>query len=630
MSTDSRFRACIRLLVAIAALAGAQIVVPHAASAAEPQPAELAGATSLQAVEPCRLFDSRRTPDLGRVSADTWRIQVTGRCAVPDGARAAALNLTVTDVQEPGFVTVWPSDTPRIEVSNVNFEATHTIANSAVVQVSATGTIDVYVYGRAAVIVDVTAAFVDQPGSPAAGRYVPVDPRRVLDTRSSGQRGTFPLAVGRPAGVSADATAVAVTVTAVDAVGWGFLTAAPSSGGPPPDTSTVNTDSLNRTRANMAILPLDENGFVVWRSMETDVLVDIWGYFTGPSDVPSTEGLFIPQAPQRVWDSRHSHDPVHPGGVVERAIAPANAAAVVANVTAIDLTGNGFLTVYGAGTSLPDVSALNYRWRHPVAALTLSRVSSRGVAFYSYAGAHLAVDVAGWFTGTPVPATTGPPPNPWPAEDTPVAFISDSGFAGIRWNGALGLLQGAVFDSRLESCRRLIGVSCRGREGYAPLTAESEIYQLAPYANQTLVMATGYNDWSGSFPTALSAVMAAARNAGVERVVWITYRENVGYVSPYGVSNSSSFSANNAHLRSALATGWYPELVIADWHSYSFGRSSWFASDGVHFTVEGARQAAMYVSRKLAFLERRPCPAGIGGPTAPGGWCADPDVTGPS
>lgn len=621
---------CLTLLaVGLVGIVGVADAAPPVVTAQEPVPAELAGATALRPVAPCRLFDSRQTPDAGRVSADTWRLAVAGRCSIEPGARAAALNVTVTDVVVPGYVTVWPSGMPRPEVSNLNFEIGHTIANSAVVQLSPDGTIDVHSSGQAQVIIDVTAAFVAVPSTVGAGRYVPVEPQRVIDTRTSARRGTSELRVPLPPGVAADATAIAVTVTAVDAVGYGYLTAAPT-GFAHPSTSVVNTDADNRTRANLAIVPVGADGFAVFRSMETDVLVDVWGWFTGASAAASAEGLFIPQAPQRVWDSRQSNDPVHPGGTVEHQLAPANASAVVANVTAVDLTAGGYLSVYAAGTPRPNVSSLNYRWRHPVAALTMSRASTRGVAFHSYAGAHLVVDVAGWFTGQPVAAVAAPLPNAFPPGDTHVAFISDSAFAAIRWSGALGLLQGAIFDSRLESCRRLIGSSCRGREGYAPRTVVGELATMTPYAYRTLIMGTGYDDWSGSFPGGVEAVLAAARERGFERVVWITYRENVGYTGPYGASNSATFLANNAHLRAVAASGRHPELVLADWHSYTHGRSSWFAADGVHFSAEGARQSAMYLSRKLAFLERRPCPAGIGGATAPGGWCADPDLVGPS
>jgi hypothetical protein len=305
------------------------------------------------------------------------------------------------------------------------------------------------------------------------------------------------------------------------------------------------------------------------------------------------------------------------------------AAAVVANVTVVDPAGRGFVSVYAAGTPVPDVSSLNYRWRQPVAALTVSRVSERGVAISSYAGVHVLVDVAGWFTGVPATASGPPPVNAPPLPDTPVVMISDSSFAGIRWGGALGFLQGAIWDARLESCRRLVGASCRGREGYAPRNAVDELSTTVPGANRAVVVVTGYNDWSGLFPIGVDALIRQARTKGIDRVIWLTYRENVGYVSPSAASNAASFSINNAYLISVAASGRYPELILADWDSYSSSRPSWLTSDGVHLTATGAPEAAAYVSRKFAFLERRECPPGLGGPTTQGGWCADPDVTGP-
>jgi hypothetical protein len=419
-----------------------------------------------------------------------------------------------------------------------------------------------------------------------------------------------------------------VSITAVGAWSPGFLTVHPSQA-PRPEASVVNTDALNVTRASTVIVPVDAGGFIVHRSMITHVLVDVWGWFTGPSAPPSDTGLFVPQAPVRVWDSRHSLDPVHPGGTIEKQVAPANAAAVVVNTTAVDPTGWGFLSVFAAGTTLPNVSSLNYQWRQPVAALTISRASTRGMSVYSFAGAHILVDVAGWFTGAPVPAVSPPPINPWPAPDTPVLFISDSSFAGIRWAGALGFLQGASFDNRLESCRRLIGVSCRGREGYAPRTALADLAGVPPGRYEVLIIGTGYNDSAGAFPSAFTQIIAMAREKGINRVIWLTYRERVGYVSPQGISDSGTFASHNRVLRAAAASGNYPELVLADWHQYTLNRPWWLTADGVHFTSSGARAAAEYVTRKLAALERRPCPLGVGGVAAPGGWCADPDVTGP-
>jgi hypothetical protein len=584
-------------------------------------------ATALLPLPPCRLFDARQTPDQERIDASTWRLSVVGRCGVPATARSVAISLVATGTTAPGFVTVSPGGTPRPEVSNLNYERGNTVANSAVVTLGASGSIDVHTSAPADVVIDVTGAFVETPAAVSAGRFVATDPTRVVDTRTSARRGDDEIRVPLPSGVPRDAVALAVSVTAVDAAtDNGYLSVYPA-GGRRSETSVVNTDEHNRTRANAVFVAVDADGFVVFRSMESDVLVDLWGWFTGPSAPPSTDGLFVPREPTRVWDSRSSLDPVHRGGTVERDLG-LSAAAIVANVTVVEPTGSGFVSAFAAGTPRPDVSSLNYRWRQPVAALTVSRLSDRGLAVYSFAGAHVLVDVAGWFTGAAVAATAPPPANDVAPGDSEVLFVSDSAFAGIRWNGALPFLVGAAFDSRLESCRRLIGASCRGREGYAPRTAHAELASATFGRYDMAVVAVGYNDSLSTFPSALDAVVTMARLRGIDRVMWVTYREDVGYVSPAGVSDGSSYVAMNRWLRSAAASGRYPELLIADWRAYSSEPRGWLAADGVHLTLSGARAAAEYVSRKLAAVERRPCPAAIGGPADPGGWCADPDAAG--
>ena len=585
-------------------------------------------ATRLMPLEPCRLFDARHTPDLGRLDTETRRLVVSGRCGVPMSARAVAISLVATGTTAAGFVTVSPHGSPRPEVSNLNYVAGNTVANSAVVKLGDDGSIDVHTSAPADVIVDVTAAFVDAPNAVSSGRFVGTVPQRVVDTRASGQRGTGDIAVPVPANIPTDATALVATITAVGAATDGFLSAYPA-GGVRSEPSVVNTDEHNDTRANAVFISVSAAGFVVSRSMETDVLVDVVGWFTGPSAPPSTDGLFVPQAPTRAWDSRITHDPIHGGGTVDRQVLSGPAAAAVVNVTVVDPTGWGFVSVYAAGTPLPDVSALNYRWRQPVAALTVSQLSDRGMAISSYAGVHVLVDVAGWFTGQAASARGPSPENSPPPPDTPVVMISDSAFGGIRWSGALGSLQGAQWDARLESCRRLIGASCRGREGYAPRNAVDELVTVTPGANRALIVGTGYNDRLELFPFGVDAVIRQARAKGIDRVIWLTYRESTDYVAPGVSPNQASFPSNNAHLRSVAASGRYPELILADWNTYSRSRPEWFTPDGVHLTTEGAPQAAAYVSRKLAHLERRACPTGLGGPTAPGGWCADPDATAP-
>ena len=179
--------------------------------------------TTLVPLAPCRLFDARHTPDLGRVDADTWRLAVIGRCGVPASARAVAISLVATGTTAAGFVTVHPDGVARPDASNLNHEPGNTVANSAVVQLGESGSIDVYTSVRADIIVDVTGAFVDAPDAVSSGRFVGVDPQRVVDTRTSGRRGDDEIRVPIPAGVPADASALAVSVTAVGAASPGFL-----------------------------------------------------------------------------------------------------------------------------------------------------------------------------------------------------------------------------------------------------------------------------------------------------------------------------------------------------------------------------------------------------------------------
>jgi hypothetical protein len=597
-----------------------------------PAPTPTSAGAAFAPVTPCRLLDTRQGAGQASAAGSTTRLNVSGRCGVVAGGTAASLTITAIAAVGSGFVTAFPAGTQRPEASNVNVDSGTTIANSAVVALSADGAIDLYVSASVHLVVDVAGVFVPVDAAVSAGRFRATAPSRLLDTRATRSRGTDDLVIPLPPGVPSYVSALAISVTIVDASQPAYLTVHPV-GTPRPTASIVNTDDLHPTRAVTVLTPVSSGGLIVHRSATTDVLVDISGWFTGPGTEPGTDGLFVSEAPRRAWDSRSTNDPIHANGTVERQLLTAQmlaafpAAAVVMNVTAIDSTAPGFVSAFPAGTTRPEVSMLNVSWRRPIASMTVVGTSDRGVSFFASVGAHISVDVAGAFTGSPAAATTPVPSNAAPTFGGRVLFVSDSSLAGIRWNGALGSLQGASFVADLESCRRLIGSSCRGREGYTPSTAVSAIlYARGQF--DTLVVGAGYNDYSSTFPAAFDAVVGAARARGISRIVWIDYREAVIYSSPQQASNAETFAANNRTLRSRVASGRYPEVHIADWNGYTAQHADWLTVDGVHVTDTGARAAAEYISRTLAYLERRPCPAAIGGPSAPGGWCAQPDVVG--
>jgi hypothetical protein len=124
-------------------------------------------------ITPVRVLDTRAgTP----ITNTTLKVVVEGTINLPSGstevvvpvdASAVALNFTVTEGQKNGqygFVTAFPctsdTDTPP-NASSLNFESKVDIANAMNVTTSANGSICLYVYGTADLIVDIAGYYID-------------------------------------------------------------------------------------------------------------------------------------------------------------------------------------------------------------------------------------------------------------------------------------------------------------------------------------------------------------------------------------------------------------------------------------------------------------------------------------
>ena len=202
-----------------------------------------------------------------------------------------------------------------------------------------------------------------------------------------------------------------------------------------------------------------------------------------------------------------------------------------------------------------------------------------------------------------------------PPVPTPTLVLGDSALAALNWvPAARQAVQGFDATLDLRACRRLYYPSCASPP--PPTAYEAIGTHGAGFA--VLVVDVGYNDLASMTATSFEQVVGRARQLGYRQIVWWTLR-----------AVDSGFAARNTVIRNELATGKYPDVVIADWDRYTANRPQWFVADGVHFRPLGAWAAADYLSRKMAFLEHRPCPA----PTSPGAVsqnpCPDPDATGP-
>ena len=391
------------------------------------------GASAFVSVSPSRLADTRPERGVGgytRIDDTRIRVQIAGRGGVPANATAAVLNVTAVNTTLAGFVTAFPAGAALPFASNVNVErGGQIIPNLVTVLLGVGGAIDVYTQNPADLIVDINGAYVPVADAVAAGRFVGLPTAyRAIDTRIT--RTTLGISGVQRVDVSsvvpAGASAVVVNLTATESNGAGFYTGYPA-GGAQPDSSSLNTDGPNQTRANQAILPLGTVGAVrgidVFSSSGGHLVVDVAGYFTGTGDPVGTDGLFVPNAPYRTLDTRTApqYGRMYPGWIAEfdytgRPLSQA----VVVNLTTTDTRGAGFFTGYPARTERPLASNLNASYKHQtVANHAILRTSTAGVAVYTQSGGHLIVDVAGYFMGLPVAATLPKPVNVVPPPPPP-------------------------------------------------------------------------------------------------------------------------------------------------------------------------------------------------------------------
>jgi len=173
-----------------------------------------------------------------------------------------------------------------------------------------------------------------------------------------------------------------------------------------PETSVVNYRA-GQTVANSQLVQLGDDGAVsVYSLAETNLIVDISGYFEATGGAV-TAGRFVPVPAARVIDTRDGGRPA-PGGTVRvDPSVPDDAIAVAVNITTDRSSGPGFFSVYPAGGDIPIASALNTdRAGQSRAASVIVQVNAAGFDVFSSAGDHVIVAVTGYFTGASAPAST--------------------------------------------------------------------------------------------------------------------------------------------------------------------------------------------------------------------------------
>jgi hypothetical protein len=140
-----------------------------------------------------------------------------------------------------------------------------------------------------------------------------------------------------------------------------------------------------------------------------------------------------------------------------------------------------------------------------------------------------------------------------------------------------------------------VGLSCRGREGYAPSNGLDALRSHAGEIGDTVVAMMGYNDAGATFATAVDQFVALATELGAERVVWLTFKTDVSYVGPTFAANDQTYRSNNRILEEKRQA-YGDRLLLADWNTIGRANPSWFEADGVHLTRAGAAALGTFLN----------------------------------
>lgn len=396
------------------------------------------------ALSPTRVFDSR--PGSGYQGAtgafgvgETRNVAIAGHSGTgvpaPSLTAAVVLNVTVTGPLVPGYLTLYPAGASQPLVSNINFVAGETRANSTTVKVGGSGAVSIFASQSTNVIIDILGYYTAfGVALEPTGTFDSIDPLRVLDTRPGAENISNyaepagivgPLAVGAEIGLNINAAggplagtyvrAIVANVTGVGAVAPTFTTVFPSG------TTRPMASNLNYVAGtvvpNVVVVPVGADGKIrLFTQNPTHLIVDILGYFGGSAEV-STGGRFRAVDPARIFDSRAGSG--YPGA--GRAFGPSASPVPVAGaggVPAISLVdgvvlnvavipnASSYVTFWPADTATAPLSSnLNaITPGRPVANGVWSGLAFSGVdagsvyAFFSGAGGAVVVDVAGYFT----------------------------------------------------------------------------------------------------------------------------------------------------------------------------------------------------------------------------------------
>ncbi|MBL8226974.1 MAG: BACON domain-containing protein [Bryobacterales bacterium] len=245
---------------------------------------------------PCRVIETRAEyrsppgpfgpPTMNTGETRRFRFPSSPHCTVPSAAAAYSVTITVVPPGPLQFLTAWPAGEPQPNISNINSPAGRVLANNVILPASADGSVEVFVFNRSDVIVDISGYFAPDNGSGLL--FFPVTQCRVADTRlppntfggpilENESWRTYPIPTSA-CGIPSIAGAYSLHLTAIpNGSPMPFLSVWPGVQGQP--TTSVLNAFQGQTVTNSVIVPPSGGAISVYAFRRTHLVLEVSGYF---------------------------------------------------------------------------------------------------------------------------------------------------------------------------------------------------------------------------------------------------------------------------------------------------------------------------------------------------------------
>jgi hypothetical protein len=358
--------------------------------------------------------------------AKTWRsVKVAGNAGVPDDGSVGAVSVvaTVADITAQGQLFGRPNaDEPTTMMGIYGGEGNQNTSFSAVLAVNSDGTIQVQAETTARLILDVQGYYTANSDGTAPGGFVPLNGKRIVDTRSglgatkatlaSGDR--INVQVTGTADVPAGASGVIVNLVAVNTLDHtGYLTPYAADAARP-STSLNYAAGVATSMQAQVKLSADGKITVYNSSSTTNLIVDVQGYFTaagkgGASFTPGAGRAYDTRTGTRTPLAQNETRSIQVAGVAGVPVMGSGINAVVLTLSALkSTTGGGNSTVWADGTAKPNTTAINFdQTTIRTNTITVPLGANGKISLWNNAGpTDYVIDVQGWYIDPMAPSLT--------------------------------------------------------------------------------------------------------------------------------------------------------------------------------------------------------------------------------